>query len=84
MTRGIIALVFRCKLIGRVPGQDLLRRRPKVRSKMTYDIDMICPDEHIPHAVTATGMWEDRPVFFSKTHDNRCEMTALTGPLFQI
>ena len=63
---------------------DLLRKAGGDLSKMTYDIDMICPDERIPHAVTATGMWEGRPVFFSRTYDNRCEMTALTGPLFQI
>ena len=69
------ALTQSCDLIRKVGG-DL--------SKMTYDIDMICPDERIPHTVTAIGMWEDRLVFFSRTYDNRCEMTALTGPVFQI
>jgi hypothetical protein len=63
---------------------DMLRKVGGDLSKMTYDIDMICPDEHIPHAVSAIGMWEGRFVLFAKTYDNRCEMTALTGPLFQI
>jgi hypothetical protein len=63
---------------------DLLRKVGGDLSKMAYDIDMICPDEHLPHAVTAIGKWENKLVFFSRTYDNRCEMIALTGPLFQI
>ncbi|WP_433240600.1 SSI family serine proteinase inhibitor [Streptosporangium sp. CA-135522] len=64
-----------CGLVGKVGG-DL--------SKLTYDIDMICPDEYVPHTVQASGTWEGRPVWFGRTYDNRCEMTALTGPLFHI
>ncbi|MFF5206910.1 SSI family serine proteinase inhibitor [Streptosporangium sp. NPDC000396] len=62
-----------CGLVRKVDG-DL--------SKLTYDIDMICPDEHVPHTVGARGTWQGRPVWFDKTYDNRCEMTALTGSLF--
>ncbi|MFD8532031.1 SSI family serine proteinase inhibitor [Streptosporangium canum] len=64
-----------CGLIRRVGG-DL--------SKLAYDIDMICPEEYLPHTVRAFGTWEGRPVWFGRTYDNRCEMTALTGPLFHI
>ncbi|WP_051864307.1 SSI family serine proteinase inhibitor [Streptosporangium roseum] len=64
-----------CGLIRRVGG-DL--------SKLAYDIDMICPEEYLPHTVRALGTWEGRPVWFGRTYDNRCEMTALTGPLFHI
>ncbi|MEU0516590.1 SSI family serine proteinase inhibitor [Streptosporangium sp. NPDC006007] len=65
--------VTACGMIRRVGG-DL--------SRLTYDIDMICGEEYVPHTVSALGTWEGRPVRFDRTYDNRCEMTALTGPLF--
>ena len=60
----------------------MLRRFGGDPSRMTYDIDMICDEEYVPHTVTASGTWDGRPVSFERTYDNRCEMTALTGPLF--
>ncbi|MEV7006275.1 SSI family serine proteinase inhibitor [Streptosporangium sp. NPDC051022] len=60
----------------------MLRRFGGDLAKMTYDIDMICDEEYVPHTVNASGTWEGRPVRFSRTYDNRCEMTALTGPVF--
>lgn len=62
-----------CGMLGRFGG-DLTR--------MTYDIDMICDQERVPHTVSASGTWEGRPVRFQHTYDNRCELTALTGPVF--
>ncbi|GAA3087572.1 SSI family serine proteinase inhibitor [Streptosporangium carneum] len=60
----------------------MLRRFGGDLSKMTYDIDMICDEEYVPHTASASGTWEGRPVRFERTYDNRCEMTALTGPVF--
>ncbi|MER7208369.1 SSI family serine proteinase inhibitor [Streptosporangium sp. NPDC000239] len=62
-----------CGMLGRFGG-DLAR--------MTYDVDRICGRKHVAHAVSASGTWEGRPVRFEHTYDNRCEMTALTGPVF--
>lgn len=67
------ALTTACGMIRKVGG-DL--------SRLTYDIDMICEEDYLPHTVQAQGTWEGRPVRFAKTYDNRCEMTALTGPVF--
>jgi Subtilisin inhibitor-like len=72
---GSPALTTSCDMIRRVGG-DL--------SKMAYDIDMICTDEYSPRTVRAIGTWEGRFVWFTKTYDNGCEMTALTGPVFSI
>ncbi|MDP9841204.1 SSI family serine proteinase inhibitor [Streptosporangium lutulentum] len=69
------ALITSCDMIHKVGG-DL--------SKMTYDIDMICTAEYSPHTVRAIGNWDGRFVSFTKTYDNACEMTALTGPVFSI
>lgn len=72
---GSAALTTSCDMLRRVGG-DL--------SKMAYDIDMICTDEYAPRTVRAIGTWEGRFVWFTKTYDNGCEMTALTGPVFSI
>ncbi|MEV8632549.1 SSI family serine proteinase inhibitor [Streptosporangium sp. NPDC051023] len=62
-----------CGMLGKFGG-DL--------SRMTYDIDLICDEAYVPHTVSASGTWEGRPVRFERTFDNRCELTALTGPVF--
>ncbi|MFD0885517.1 SSI family serine proteinase inhibitor [Streptosporangium algeriense] len=62
-----------CGMLGKFGG-DLAR--------MTYDLDMICGQERLAHAASALGTWEGRPVRFAHTYDNRCEMTARTGPVF--
>jgi Subtilisin inhibitor-like len=66
------------------PSCDMIRRVGGDLSKMAYDIDMICTDEYSPRTVRAIGTWEGRFVWFTKTYDNGCEMTALTGPVFSI
>ncbi|GAA3429798.1 SSI family serine proteinase inhibitor [Streptosporangium sandarakinum] len=61
----------------------LLRQVDGDLPRLAYDIDMICPPEYDPHTVGAFGTWAGRPVRFTRTYDNGCEMTALTGPLFR-
>ncbi|MEU9830780.1 SSI family serine proteinase inhibitor [Streptosporangium sp. NPDC048047] len=61
----------------------LLRQVDGDLPRLTYDIDLICPPEYDPHTVGAFGTWAGRPVRFTRTYDNGCEMTALTGPLFR-
>ncbi|MEH0845400.1 SSI family serine proteinase inhibitor [Micromonospora sp. CPCC 205711] len=41
-----------------------------------------CLLEYAPVTVHAWGFWQDRPVAWSKTYDNRCRMLRGTGALF--
>ncbi|GGQ49924.1 SSI family serine proteinase inhibitor [Couchioplanes azureus] len=41
-----------------------------------------CTREYQPVTASALGSWEGRPVRYSETFSNRCEMLRQTGPLF--
>ncbi|MDZ5444957.1 SSI family serine proteinase inhibitor [Micromonospora sp. 4G57] len=61
-----------CRLVARVDG-DLA----------ALDVDPgPCTLEHAPLTVRAVGFWQDRPVSYSRTFDNRCTLRRGTGALF--
>ncbi|ROP28903.1 SSI family serine proteinase inhibitor [Couchioplanes caeruleus] len=41
-----------------------------------------CTREYQPVTASALGYWEGRPVRYSETFSNRCEMLRQTGPIF--
>ena len=41
-----------------------------------------CTLEHAPLTVRAVGRWQDRPVSYTRTFDNRCALRRGTGALF--
>ncbi|MEV8504657.1 SSI family serine proteinase inhibitor [Actinoplanes sp. NPDC051475] len=44
--------------------------------------DGFCTREYMPVTATAVGFWEGRPVRYSETFPNHCEMLRETGALF--
>ncbi|GAA4574574.1 hypothetical protein GCM10023176_41870 [Micromonospora coerulea] len=61
-----------CRLVARVDG-DLAG----------LDVDPgLCTLEHAPLTVRALGFWQDRPVSYARTFDNRCALRRGTGTLF--
>lgn len=41
-----------------------------------------CTLEYVPVTVQAVGLWQNRPVAYSETFGNRCELLRETGALF--
>ncbi|MGN9779623.1 SSI family serine proteinase inhibitor [Micromonospora sp. H33] len=41
-----------------------------------------CTLEYAPVTVRAVGLWQDRPVSYTETFSNRCELLRETGSLF--
>ena len=50
----------------------------------TQDPHAVCPFIWRPVGVTATGLWQGRPVAFSKTFPNDCVLRSELGALFDI
>ncbi|MCM0679096.1 subtilase-type protease inhibitor, partial [Micromonospora phytophila] len=42
----------------------------------------LCTLEYAPVTARAWGLWQDRPVSYTETFGNRCEMLRETGSLF--
>ncbi|WP_063765686.1 SSI family serine proteinase inhibitor [Herbidospora cretacea] len=61
---------------------DLLRSIGGDLGKLVHNPGVICTKEYLPHRVTAFGTWEGKPVRYTRTFGNRCEMIAVTGALF--
>lgn len=64
------------------PACDLLRETKGDLGRRVPNPDVICTKEYLPHRVTAFGTWEGRPVRYTRTFGNRCEMNAVTGAVF--
>lgn len=61
-----------CRLVARVDGHlDALDVRPGP-----------CTREYAPVTARAVGFWQDRPVAYTRTFDNRCELRRGTDALF--
>ncbi|MFR9780654.1 SSI family serine proteinase inhibitor [Micromonospora sp. MS34] len=64
--------VTACRLVARVDG----------------DLDVLavnlepCTREYAPLTARAVGFWQDRPVTYSRTFDNRCLLHRVTDALF--
>lgn len=43
----------------------------------------VCPMIYQPVTAQATGTWEGRPVNFSATYPNECQLQSRTGAIFQ-
>lgn len=46
--------------------------------------DVYCPMVYAPVTVEARGQWNDRPVEYTETFSNACEMEARTGSVFAL
>ncbi|MEU1837651.1 SSI family serine proteinase inhibitor [Micromonospora chersina] len=61
-----------CRLVARVDGHlDALDVRPGP-----------CTREYAPVTARAVGFWQDRPIAYTRTFDNRCELRRGTDALF--
>ena len=43
-----------------------------------------CPDVYAPVSVAAFGMWRGTPVTYGARYGNSCELSVMTGPVFQL
>lgn len=64
--------VAACRLVARVDG-DL--------DALDVDADP-CTTVYAPVVARAVGFWQDRPVRYTRTFDNRCLLTRATATLF--
>ncbi|MET7967231.1 SSI family serine proteinase inhibitor [Micromonospora sp. NPDC005305] len=61
-----------CRLVARVDGHlDALEVQPGP-----------CTREYAPVTARAVGFWQDRPVAYTRTFDNRCHLLRGTDVLF--
>ncbi|MFI5492355.1 SSI family serine proteinase inhibitor [Actinoplanes sp. NPDC051859] len=51
-------------------------------ASLDVDPNGACTREYQPVTASAVGIWEGRPVRYTETFSNRCEMLRETGPLF--
>ncbi|MGJ6960714.1 SSI family serine proteinase inhibitor [Streptosporangium sp. G11] len=61
-----------CALLSRARGNPASVRLPWTGCLQQYD----------PIAVSATGVWNGRPVQYQRTFSNPCELRAATGVIF--
>ncbi|MEU3609501.1 SSI family serine proteinase inhibitor [Streptomyces sp. NPDC035033] len=70
------------------PGGDHPRARAACadldasRGRVERDSDTACVLLYDPVEVRAEGVWRGRPVSFSRTYGNTCELNARTGAVF--
>ncbi|MGV9808340.1 SSI family serine proteinase inhibitor, partial [Micromonospora chersina] len=81
----------RHEVLAAQPGGVSVERRPEDRvvvARVDGHLDALdvrpgpCTREYAPVTARAVGFWQDRPIAYTRTFDNRCELRRGTDALF--
>ncbi|MEU9451337.1 SSI family serine proteinase inhibitor [Streptomyces sp. NPDC048277] len=53
-------------------------------TRITPAKDALCPMVYAPVTAQARGEWDGRPIEYSETFSNSCQLAARTGPVFAL